>query len=48
MQLQLLTRRHDAPPSQTGGQDVARAMSAPFEAGSARRLQQVLKIMLRN
>ena len=48
MQLQLLTRRHDAPPSQTWGQDVARALSAPFEAGSARRLQQVLKTMLRN
>ncbi len=48
MQLQLLTRRHDAPPSQTWGQDVARALGAAFEAGSARRLQQVLKIMLRN
>jgi hypothetical protein len=30
MQLQLLTRRHDAPPSQTWGQDVGRALSAAF------------------
>ncbi len=48
MQLQLLTRRHDAPPSQTWGQDVAGALGAAFEAGSARRLQSVLKILLRN
>jgi hypothetical protein len=48
MQLQLLTRRHDAPPIQTWGHDVGRALSAAFDAGSARRLQQVLKIMLRN
>ena len=48
MQLHLLTRRNDAPPSQTWGQDVGRALSAAFDAGSARRLQQVLKIMLRN
>ena len=48
MQLQLLTRRHDAPPSQTWGQDVARALTAAFDAGSARRLQNVLKILLRN
>ena len=48
MQLQLLTRRNDAPPSQTWGQDVGRALNAAFDAGSARRLQQVLKIMLRN
>jgi hypothetical protein len=48
MQLQLLTRRHDAPPSQTWGQDVGRALSAAFDAGSARRLQSVLKILLRN
>ena len=48
MQLQLLTRRHDAPPSQTWGQDVGRALSAAFDAGSARRLQNVLKILLRN
>ena len=47
MQLQLLTRRNDAPPSQTWGQDVGRALNAAFDAGSARRLQQVLTIMLR-
>ena len=47
LQLQLLTRRHDAPPAETWGQDVARLLSGPFEAESARRLQNVLKVLLR-
>lgn len=47
LQLQLLTRRHDAPPSETWGQDVARLLSGPFEADLARRLQNVLKVLLR-
>ena len=47
LQLQLLTRRHDAPPSETWGQDVARLLSGPFEADVARRLQSVLKVLLR-
>jgi ATP-dependent RNA helicase SUPV3L1/SUV3 len=47
LQLQLLTRRHDAPPSETWGQDVARLLSGPFEADVARRLQNVLKVLLR-
>jgi ATP-dependent RNA helicase SUPV3L1/SUV3 len=45
--LQLLTRRHDAPPSETWGQDVARLLSGSFETESARRLQNVLKVLLR-
>jgi ATP-dependent RNA helicase SUPV3L1/SUV3 len=47
LQLQLLTRRHDAPPSETWGQDVARLLSGSFETESARRLQNVLKVLLR-
>lgn len=46
-QLQLLTRRHEAPPSETWGQDVARVLAGGFEAGLARRLQAVLKVLLR-
>ena len=47
LQLQLLTRRNEAPPAQTWGQDAARVFAAPYEAGTARRLQQALKILLR-
>lgn len=47
LQLQLLTRRYDAPPSQTWGQDVASVLVSGFEAGQARRLQNVLKILLK-
>lgn len=47
LQLQLLTRRHEAPPAQTWGQDAARVFAAAYEAGAARRLQQALKVLLR-
>lgn len=47
LQLQLLTRRHEAPPSETWGQDVARLLGSPFDAALARRLQSVLKVLLR-
>jgi hypothetical protein len=47
LQLQLLTRRNDPAPAQTWGQDVARVLGAGFDAGQARRLQQVLKMLLR-
>ncbi|MBX9870821.1 MAG: DUF349 domain-containing protein [Burkholderiaceae bacterium] len=47
LQLQLLTRRNEAPPAQTWGQDAARVFAAPHDAGSARRLQQALKVLLR-
>ncbi|MBS0316167.1 MAG: DUF349 domain-containing protein [Proteobacteria bacterium] len=46
LQLQLLTRRHDPAPAQTWGQDVARVLAASFDAGSARRLQGALKLLL--
>ena len=47
LQLQLLTRRHEAPPAQTWAQDVARVLSGPFDAAAARRLQTALKVLLK-
>ena len=47
LQLQLLTRRHDPAPAQTWGQDVGRVLAAGHDASQARRLQQVLKALLR-
>lgn len=47
LQLQLLTRRHEAPPAQTWGQDAACVLAAPHDVGTARRLQQALKVLLR-
>ena len=47
LQLQLLTRRHDAPPAETWAQDVGRVLAGPFEANAARRLQNTLKVLLK-
>jgi hypothetical protein len=47
LQLQLLTKRHDAPPAQTWAQDVASVLASTFEAESARRLQAALKVLLK-
>ena len=47
LQLQLLTRRHEAGPADTWPLDVGRVLAAAHEAGAARRLQQVLKVLLR-
>jgi ATP-dependent RNA helicase SUPV3L1/SUV3 len=47
LQLQLLTRRNDPSPAQTWGQDAARVLASPYEAAAARRLQGVLKTLLR-
>ncbi len=47
LQLQLLTRRHDAPPAQTWAQDVAGVLTGPFDAAVARRLQAALKVLLK-
>ncbi|MGM9428381.1 DUF349 domain-containing protein [Hydrogenophaga sp. MI9] len=47
LQLQLLTRRHDAPPSDTWGHDLAKVLSGAYDAGAARRVQNVLKVLLR-
>jgi ATP-dependent RNA helicase SUPV3L1/SUV3 len=47
LQLQLLTRRHDPSPAQTWGQDTARVLATAYEPGAARRLQNVLRTLLR-
>ena len=47
LQLQLLTRRNDPAPAQTWGQDAARVLASASDAASARRLQSVLKTLLR-
>jgi len=47
LQLQLLTQRNQPGPAETWGQDVAQVLSGPHDAGTARRLQNVLKNLLR-
>jgi hypothetical protein len=47
LQLQLLTRRNAASPSETWAEDVAKVLSSPFDAAVARRLQNVLKALLK-
>ena len=47
LQLQLLTRRNDPAPEQTWGQDTARVLASASDAATARRLQNVLKNLLR-
>jgi ATP-dependent RNA helicase SUPV3L1/SUV3 len=47
LQLQLLPRRHDPSPLQTWGQDTARVLATAFDGAAARRLQNVLRTLLR-
>ena len=47
LQLQLLTRRNEAGPAETWGQDVAKVLACAHDDGTARRLQNVLKNLLR-
>ncbi len=47
LQLQLLTRRNDPAPAQTWTQDAAKVFASNFEAGNARRVQNVLKVLLK-
>ncbi len=47
LQLQLLTRRNDPSPAQTWGQDVGRVLSSAHDPAAARRLQAVLKALMR-
>lgn len=47
LQLQMLTRRNDPSPQQTWGLDVARVLGSAHQDASARRLQGVLKQLLR-
>jgi ATP-dependent RNA helicase SUPV3L1/SUV3 len=48
LQLQLLTKRNDPSPAQTWGQDAARVLGSAHEPQAARRLQNVLKVLLRD
>jgi hypothetical protein len=47
LQLLLLTRRNDPSPAQTWGEDTARVLASVYDAGAARRLQNVLKVLLK-
>ncbi|MBE0587984.1 MAG: DUF349 domain-containing protein, partial [Hydrogenophaga sp.] len=47
LQLQLLTRRHEAAPADTWAQDVSRVLAGGFDTGAARRLQNALKVLLK-
>ena len=47
LQLQLLTKRNDPAPAQTWTQDAAKVWSSGFDAGTARRLQTVLKVLMK-
>lgn len=47
LQLQLLTRRNEPGPQETWGADVGKVLGTAFDAGTARRLQNALKNLLR-
>lgn len=47
LQLQLLTRRHEAAPAETWTQDVARVLGSAHDERTARRLQTALKALLK-
>ena len=47
LQLQLLTRRNAASPQETWGEDVAKVLSSSFDAAQTRRLQNILKALLK-
>ena len=47
LQLQLLTRRNAAAPVETWGEDTAKVLAADFDASNARRVQTVLKVLLK-
>ncbi|WP_348068759.1 DUF349 domain-containing protein [Polaromonas sp.] len=47
LQLVLLTKRNDPTPAQTWGEDTAKVLAAPYDAAHVRRLQNVLKALLK-
>ena len=47
LQLQLLTKRNAPAPAETWGEDAAKVLAGDFEAGNARRVQTVLKVLLK-
>ncbi|OZA84883.1 MAG: hypothetical protein B7X65_23635, partial [Polaromonas sp. 39-63-25] len=47
LQLQLLTKRNAPAPVETWGEDAARVLAGNFEPANARRVQNVLKVLLK-
>lgn len=47
LQLQMLTRRNAASPQETWGEDVAKVLGSSFDAAQTRRLQNILKALLK-
>jgi len=47
LQLQLLTRRNEPAPAQTWAQDAAKVLAGPFDPQQVRRVQNVLKALLK-
>ncbi len=47
LQLQLLTKRNAPAPAETWGEDAAKVLAGDFEAANARRVQTVLKVLLK-
>ena len=47
LQLTLLTKRNAAAPAETWGEDTAKVLAAEFDAANARRVQNVLKVLLK-
>lgn len=47
LQLQLLTKRNAPAPAETWGEDAATVLAGDFDAGKARRVQTVLKALLK-
>jgi len=47
LQLQLLTKRNEAPPAQTWAQDVAVVLQSGYDAEAAQRVQAVLRVLLK-
>lgn len=47
LQLQLLTKRNAPAPAETWGEDAAKVLAGEFDASNARRVQNVLKVLLK-
>lgn len=47
LQLQLLTKRNAPTPAETWGEDAAKVLAGEFEASNVRRVQNVLKVLLK-
>lgn len=47
LQLQLLTKRNDAGPAQTWANDMAQVLASPYAEDQAKRVQAVLKVLLK-